>query len=182
MGGGGGISCKEADNSRDGGGNSESTNTSWSVVGEESRWNTSESVDSCEDVRDFDLGGTGGELFFFSVLLSTRSLAPLFEEELVNNLVPSEGTGGGGGGGGGGAGGCARSVGGVGGGGGGDELRVLLDRLVELLFFRLKSPLCSSSLLLVSSRVSDDISSCFLEKDLRGTGGGSSTRWCCATT
>lgn len=115
------------------------------------------------------------------MLLGTRSLAPLFdffEEGLVNNLVPSEGTGGGGGG----AGGCARSVGGVGGGGGGDELRVLLDRLVEPLFFRLKSPLCSSSLLLVSSRVSDDISSCFLEKDLRGTGGGSSTRVCCATT
>lgn len=144
MGGGGGISCKEADNSRDGGGNSEPTNTSWSVVGEESWWNTSESVDSCEDVRDFDLGGTGGGLFFFSVLLSTRSLAPLFdvfEEELVNNLVPSEGTGGGGGG----AGGCARAEGGVGGGGGGDELRVLLDRLVEPLFFRLKSLLCSSS-------------------------------------
>lgn len=46
MGGGGGISCKEVDNSRDGGGKSESTNTSRSVISDGSLWKTSESVDS----------------------------------------------------------------------------------------------------------------------------------------
>lgn len=102
----------------------------------------------------------------------------VFVEALVNNLVPTEGKGGGGGG----AGGCARAEGGEGGGGGGDGLRVLLDRLVEPMFFRLKSPLRSSSWLSVVSWVLDDISSCFLENDLRGTGGGSSTRLCCANT
>ena len=105
----------------------------------------------------------------------------------------SEGRGGGGGGGGGcalpegiegGIGGCARSEGGEGGGGGGDSLRFLRDRLDEPLCFLLSSPFCSSSFpsLFVFSTGWLNSSSRFLENDLRGNGGGSSTRLCCGNT
>lgn len=91
----------------------------------------------------------------------------------------SEGMGGGGGGGGG----CARSEGGEGGGGGGDSLRFLLDRLHEPISPLLIPPFCSSfSSLFVRSTGFAISSSCFLENDLRGRGGGSSTRVCCGTT
>ena len=69
---------------------------------------------------------------------------------------------------------CARSVGGEGGGGGGDSARVFLDRFDELLL--LLSPFRSfscSSLTLSFGWLGS--SCCFLENDLRGGGGGSST-------
>lgn len=75
------------------------------------------------------------------------------------------------------------SEGGEGGGGGGDSLRVLLDRFDELLCLVFISPFCSSSLSSVlSSCGCTGSSSFFLENDLRGRGGGSSTRLCCGTT
>ena len=156
-----------------------------------------------------DLGGTGGgvdeELFEGSgdcgeVLLSCSWLTAALSLPLGLRWEGNGGRGGGGGGGGGGGwastlggegggfcagsegeeggGFCARSVGGEGGGGGGDSARVFLDRFDELLL--LLSPFrsfsCSSLTLSVGWLGS---SCCFLENDLRGGGGGSSTSLGC---